>query len=116
MEEKIPNCPHCGSKLVIVKNKDYYGCPLWKKNNAGCEGIIFWPKELRKKDYPVIAFSYKVPSKSMPGVMRQVKVYEDGSVECSCWAGGVAKFCQHKKIMIEDVGALIEKIKKENKL
>ena len=76
--------------------------------------MIWYPEENRKKNYPEIAFSYKVPSKSMPGVMRQVKVYEDGSVECGCWAGGVAKFCRHKKIMVEDVGALLEKIKKEN--
>jgi hypothetical protein len=77
--------------------------------------MVWYPENLRKNNWPVVAFSYKVPSKSIPGVMRQVKVYESGDTECSCWAGGVAKFCKHKKIMVEDVGALLEKIKKENK-
>jgi len=56
-------CPHCGSKLVQVKDKNYFGCPLWKKNNAGCEGLIWYPEENRKMNYPEIAFSYKVPTR-----------------------------------------------------
>jgi hypothetical protein len=76
--------------------------------------MVWYPEELRKKAWPVVAFSYKVPSKSMPGVMRQVKCYESGDVECSCWAGGVGKWCRHKKEMIKDIGNLLDKIKKEN--
>jgi hypothetical protein len=111
---ETPKCPHCGSKLIQVKDKNYYGCPLWKKNNAGCEGVIFYPEQLRKNNWPDIAFSYKVESKSQPGVMRQVKVYQSSDVECTCWAGQVGKFCRHKQKMITDVEVLINKIKKEN--
>ena len=107
----IPSCEHCGTPLRKHLQKNYYVCPNWLPNNKGCQGMIWYPEGDRKNNYPDVAFSYKVPSKSMPGVMRQVKVYETGDIWCSCWAGEVGKFCRHKKIMVEDVGKLIEKLK-----
>lgn len=116
MENKIPNCENCGTLLVKHSDKNYYICPKWRPNNQGCSGMIWYSEKERKRNYPEVAFSYKVPSISTPGVMRQVEVYETGDVECSCWAGERAKFCRHKKIMVEKVSSLIEKIKKENNL
>ena len=115
-EIEIPNCEHCKTPLQKHPQKDYYVCPKWLPNNKGCPGMIWWPEGSRKTNWPVVAFSYKVPSKSIPGVMRQVKVYESGDVECSCWAGGVGKWCRHKLIMVADIQDLLNKIKRENKL
>jgi len=77
--------------------------------------MIWYPEESRKRNYPEVVFSYKVPSKSMPGVMRQVKVYESGDVECSCWAGRIGKWCRHRTIMLEDIEKLLTQIKNQNK-
>lgn len=110
----IPNCPRCGSQLVKVKDKDYYGCPNWLPGNKGCEGAIWWPEGERKKTYPNVIFSIKIESKSNPGYFHQVKIYETGDISCPCMAGGMSKFCRHKQEAIKKAEELLEKIKKEN--
>jgi hypothetical protein len=114
MAGKIPNCEHCGTPLVKHAQKNYWVCPNWLPNQQGCPGMIYYPEGDRKKNYPDVAFSYKVPSKSIPGLMRQVKIYESGDVECSCPAEMRGIFCRHKIIMVSDVGTLLTKIIKRN--
>lgn|SRR3990167_4725619 len=111
--ETIPKCEHCGTLLQKHPHKNYWVCPKWLPKNQGCQGTIWYSEESRKKNYPEVAFSYKVPSKSHPGIMRQIKVYETGDTECGCWAGDRAKWCRHKEIMIEEVSALLAKIRKQ---
>lgn len=111
-EIKIPNCKNCGAKLVKHPHKDYYVCPNWKPNNAGCEGDIWWPN--KKKNYPNVVFSVKMESKSNPGHYYQVKFYEGGDIHCGCVASEMGKFCRHKREAIELVEGIIAKIKKEN--
>ena len=116
MENIIPNCPRCGTQLVKVKDKDYYGCPNWLPGNKGCEGTIWWPESDRKGKYPNAIFSIKIESKSQPGFFHQVKFYESGNIYCDCTAHGMGKFCSHSKKAIEKIEEIIGKIKKENKL
>jgi len=113
-ETEIPNCRNCEAKLIKHPQKDYYVCPNWRPNNAGCEGDIWRPKGDWQKTYPNVVFSVKVESKSQPGHYHQVKVYESGDVYCPCWAGSTDKFCRHKKIMVEQVEKLLTKIKRDN--
>jgi ssDNA-binding Zn-finger/Zn-ribbon topoisomerase 1 len=116
VENKIPNCPRCGAKLIKVKDKNYYGCPSWLPDNKGCEGTIWWPGADRKKTFPNVVFSIKIESKSQPGHFHQVKIYETGDINCPCVAGQMAKFCDHKRKAIKVAEDLIAKIKKENGL
>jgi hypothetical protein len=109
-----PNCPRCGTPLVKHKEKDYYVCPRWKPNNQGCEGDIWYPEGTRQKNYPNIAISYKVESKSQPGHFHQVKIYESGDITCPCIAGEMQKFCRHKQETIKAIEKLIEFIKNKN--
>ena len=110
-EITIPNCPSCGSQLVKVKDKQYYGCSNWLPGNKGCEGTIWWPEGLRKQSYPNVVFSIKIESKSNPGHFHQVKIYETGDIDCPCMASGMGKFCRHKKEAITIAENLLEKIK-----
>lgn len=118
MTDKIitpPNCPRCGTLMVKVRDKDYYGCPNWRPpGQNGCEGDLWFPDGRRKNGYPMIAFSYKVESKSNPGHFYQVKVYESGDVYCGCVADGMGKFCSHKQKMLLEVNALLEKVISNN--
>ena len=115
-EIQIPKCPRCGTTLVKVKDKEYYGCPNWLPGNKGCEGTIWWPDGYRKNNYPLKAFSYRVESKSNPGHFHTVTIYQSGDMDCPCAASQMQKFCRHKLIVINEVKKLIEKIKKENNL
>ncbi len=114
MENQIPNCPHCGAILKKHPDKNYWCCPNWKKDNAGCEGTIYFPSKERKKNYPNVTFSIKIESKSNPGHFHQVKIYETGDIDCPCIASGMGKFCRHKRMTVENIEKLLEKIKKEN--
>ena len=113
-EITIPNCPRCGTKLVKIKDKDYYGCPNWKPQNQGCEGTIWFLEGERKKSYPNIIISYKTESRSNPGHFYQVKIYESGDIYCGCMAGSMSKFCYHKRKAVDEIEKIIKKIKKEN--
>jgi len=48
MEKIIPTCPNCGAELKYKKEKNWYACPNWKPNNAGCKGFIYEPKKDEK--------------------------------------------------------------------
>ena len=109
-----PNCRNCGALLKKHLEKDYWVCPQWKPNNAGCTGDIWYPDGIRKNNYPNISISYKVESRSNPGHWYQVKIYESGDVSCPCVAGEMGKFCFHKQMATNGIESLIRKIKQEN--
>jgi len=108
-----PNCINCGTPLVKHKEKDYYVCPTWKPNGAGCKGDIWYPDGTRQKNYPNIAISYKVESRSNPGHFYQVKIYESGDITCECMAGEMQKFCYHKQTALKGIERLIDSLKKK---
>ena len=114
-EITIPNCPRCGSQMIKVKDKDYYGCPNWLPSGQnGCEGDIWFQPGTRQSNYPNVAFSFKVESKSNPGHWHQVKFYESGDSYCGCVAHQMGKFCSHQIKATESIEKIIEKIKKDN--
>ncbi len=116
-EQIIPKCPACGTELKKVEGKSHFGCPNWKPpGQNGCEGTIYWPEGYRKNNYPNKAFSYRGESKSNPGNFHSVIIYESGDIDCPCYAGSANKFCRHKKEMLDEIGKLLDKIKKKNNL
>ncbi len=48
---QTPECPHCGATLQSKEGKKgtFYSCPNWKKDGAGCEGIIWFPPKEKSK-------------------------------------------------------------------
>lgn len=115
-EIAIPKCPRCGSQLVKIKDKPYYGCPAWLPDQKGCEGTIYYPEKYQERQYPLKLFSCKVPSRSNPGHHHIVVVYESGDIYCPCVASQMAKFCHHKQVVVRKVSEILEKIKKETRL
>ena len=109
---QIPKCPNCGATLVKIKDKEYYGCPKWLAYGAGCPGTIWYPGS-KEGRHPEPWFTHKVESKSNPGHFHIVRVYESGDMDCPCFAGSTNKFCRHMKIIIEDMEAVLKKIKEK---
>jgi hypothetical protein len=112
-EFQAPNCTRCGTPLVKIKDKNYWGCPRWKPDGKGCEGDIWFPANQRRDNYPNVAFSYKVESRSNPGHFYIVRTYESGDMDCPCTAGQMNRFCSHKRKAIEEVGKIVEIIRKK---
>ena len=112
MVEKIidARCKHCGSTLVKVKDKEYYGCPNWKPGGQGCDGDIYDPRKSSDK-YPAKMLSYKAESKSRPGHYYLVKLFESGDFQCPCYAGEQQKLCRHQKEMITKMAEVMAIIK-----
>jgi hypothetical protein len=109
-----PNCSRCGTPMIKHREKDYYVCPMWRPNHQGCQGDIWYPEGTRQSNYPNIAISYKVESKSNPGHFYQVKIYESGDMTCPCIAGEMQKFCRHKQEAVRGIEKLVEFIKNKN--
>ena len=112
-EIQLPQCPNCGATVVKVKDKEYYGCPNWKPYGAGCPGTIWDPKRKATFNYPNVAFTHKVESKSNPGHFHIVKIYESGDMDCPCIAGRQGKFCRHKEKTIGDMEEVLKKAKEK---
>ena len=114
------DCDHCHKQLepTTTKNgRQIYACPRWKPEGKGCAGTIYDPnrEERQKKIYPRVMLRWNIKSRSKPDTMRTQEVYETGDTRCNCEAGEMQKFCHHQQVMLMQLIALVEKIKKQNK-
>lgn len=117
---KIPNCDHCGKELAekITKNgRNVWACPRWEPGGRGCQGTIYDPErpEQHKRIYPKVMIRWNIPSKSEPGKVRTVEIYESGDTRCNCFAGGTQKFCRHQQATLMHLIKLVELIQEQNK-
>ena len=116
-----PKCDHCKSELVARRTKngrEILACPKWKADGSGCQGTIYDParEQIHKNKYPRVVIRWNVPSRSEPGKLRTVEIYEDGNIRDNCPAGDMMRFCHHQQVVIQESERLLIKIKKENHL
>ena len=110
----IPNCSHCGSKLVKRRtrnNREIYACPNWRFDGINsCQGDIYDPNREaeHKSRYPRVVIRWNVPSRSEPGKYRTVEIYEDGSMRCNCPAW--KEYCYHQQVAVRELEDLLAKI------
>ena len=61
---------------------------------------------------PILIWRFRVPSKSHPGTLHIVEIYESGDMRCDCIANQMGNVCRHIKGTMDFLEKLIVKLRK----